>query len=53
MRELCGVLAFVTEAGSLFAGGHHRVVMENRRCVFITVPPFAVARWAASSVSSS
>ena len=45
LRELWGVLAFVTAASSLLAGGHHRVVMDNLGCVFITgglVPPFAV-----------
>ena len=44
LREL-SVLAFVTAASSLLAGGHHRVVMDNLGCVFITgglVPPFAV-----------
>ena len=41
-RELWGVLAFVMAAGSLFAGGHHRMVMENPCCVF------TVARWAAA-----
>ena len=45
LRELWGVLAFVMAASSLLVGGHHRVVMDNLGCVFITgglVPPFAV-----------
>ena len=45
LRELWGVPAFVVAAGSLLAGGHHRVVMDNLGSVFITggaVPPFAV-----------
>ena len=45
LRELHGIVTFVTAAAHLLVGGRHRVLMDNLGCVFImggVVPPFAV-----------
>ena len=45
LRELYGIVTFVTAVAHLLRGGRHRVLMDNLGCVFImggVVPPFAV-----------